>query len=231
MTGRVTRSILSRSQSDTTSEYFAKAAASAPSKQKRHMKIQYQLDTETEREITKSKGSEGFDLAKVKSEPIATTTAGATTRYPNRQPSEFFSRSDIPETAAGVKLEKLSDGETANIEKEILSAGCMNNDGNDAGNAGKGWEPASWREQLENIREMRKNKDAPVDTMGCTKICDRDAPPQVNRCTSSSSFTFFFTFSFTSAFSFTCTFVYFYLILPCTFTFTLTFYLFLLLYI
>ena len=41
------------------------------------------------------------------------------------------------------------------------------------------WEPPSWRPQLENIYEMRKNRDAPVDTMGCDVISDVQAAPEV----------------------------------------------------
>ncbi len=42
-----------------------------------------------------------------------------------------------------------------------------------------GWEPKDWNEMLDNIREMRKEKDAPVDSMGAEKICHHDAPPEV----------------------------------------------------
>ena len=41
------------------------------------------------------------------------------------------------------------------------------------------WEPPVWRCQLENINEMRKSRDAPVDTMGCDVISDALASPQV----------------------------------------------------
>ena len=40
-------------------------------------------------------------------------------------------------------------------------------------------EPGLWREQLANIQEMRKHKDAPVDTMGCDVISDQTASPEV----------------------------------------------------
>ncbi|XP_013407654.2 endonuclease III-like protein 1 [Lingula anatina] len=43
------------------------------------------------------------------------------------------------------------------------------------------WEPPNCWQQLDNIREMRKNRDAPVDTMGCDRISDQDAKPQVYR--------------------------------------------------
>jgi hypothetical protein len=42
------------------------------------------------------------------------------------------------------------------------------------------WEPKNWHEVVNNIREMRKQRDAPVDTMGCDKCTDESAPPEVN---------------------------------------------------
>lgn len=41
------------------------------------------------------------------------------------------------------------------------------------------WEPSNWHTMLNNIREMRKNMDAPVDNMGCHKCHDDNAPPEV----------------------------------------------------
>ena len=41
------------------------------------------------------------------------------------------------------------------------------------------WEPTSWKQQLENIKEMRIKRDAPVDVMGCDKLSDHDAHPEV----------------------------------------------------
>ncbi|XP_053897333.1 endonuclease III-like protein 1 isoform X1 [Malaclemys terrapin pileata] len=43
------------------------------------------------------------------------------------------------------------------------------------------WEPGNWRQQLDNIREMRRKKDAPVDQMGAEKCFDSSAPPEVMR--------------------------------------------------
>lgn len=42
------------------------------------------------------------------------------------------------------------------------------------------WEPDNWREVINNIREMRRQRDAPVDTMGCDKCADESAPPKVH---------------------------------------------------
>ncbi|KAK7112932.1 hypothetical protein V1264_012306 [Littorina saxatilis] len=47
--------------------------------------------------------------------------------------------------------------------------------------AKKKWEPPLWREQLANIVEMRKFKDAPVDSMGCDELYDKDAEPKTLR--------------------------------------------------
>ena len=41
------------------------------------------------------------------------------------------------------------------------------------------WEPTSWKQQLQNIKEMRQTKDAPVDVMGCDKLGDQKADPEV----------------------------------------------------
>ncbi|KAH9498386.1 hypothetical protein Btru_008142, partial [Bulinus truncatus] len=43
------------------------------------------------------------------------------------------------------------------------------------------WQPPKWLEQLRNITEMRKSRDAPVDTMGCDVISDSNASPEVFR--------------------------------------------------
>ncbi|XP_032524012.2 endonuclease III-like protein 1 [Danaus plexippus] len=43
------------------------------------------------------------------------------------------------------------------------------------------WEPPKWREFLINLRNMRANNDAPVDSMGCHMSMDEDAPPKVMR--------------------------------------------------
>uniref|UniRef100_A0A0B7A6W1 Endonuclease III homolog n=1 Tax=Arion vulgaris TaxID=1028688 RepID=A0A0B7A6W1_9EUPU len=40
------------------------------------------------------------------------------------------------------------------------------------------WYPPLWQEQLANIMEMRKKRDAPVDTMGCSVISDASATPK-----------------------------------------------------
>ncbi|XP_044731634.1 endonuclease III-like protein 1 [Chrysoperla carnea] len=41
--------------------------------------------------------------------------------------------------------------------------------------------PPFWEEMLNNIREMRKNQDAPVDTMGCDQCPDENASEKIIR--------------------------------------------------
>ncbi|XP_053327482.1 endonuclease III-like protein 1 [Spea bombifrons] len=43
------------------------------------------------------------------------------------------------------------------------------------------WEPNNWKRHLDNIREMRGRRDAPVDQMGAEKCFDHDAAPEVMR--------------------------------------------------
>ncbi|XP_011184684.2 endonuclease III-like protein 1 [Zeugodacus cucurbitae] len=43
------------------------------------------------------------------------------------------------------------------------------------------WEPQNWRLILENIRSMRTDVEAPVDTMGCHKCADNEADEKTQR--------------------------------------------------
>lgn len=48
----------------------------------------------------------------------------------------------------------------------------------DSENKKSKWHPKNWHEVVNNIREMRKQRDAPVDTMGCDKCADESASPE-----------------------------------------------------
>lgn len=43
------------------------------------------------------------------------------------------------------------------------------------------WEPNNWRQTLANIHEMRKERNAPVDTMGCDKCYDEYVDEKTKR--------------------------------------------------
>jgi len=45
----------------------------------------------------------------------------------------------------------------------------------------KNWSPSNWEAVYDNIREMRSDKTAPVDTMGCERAHDKNAPSHVQR--------------------------------------------------
>lgn len=46
----------------------------------------------------------------------------------------------------------------------------------------EGWEPVNWRPMLENIRRMRLERPAPVDSMGCDQFRDDvTVPPKTRR--------------------------------------------------
>ncbi|EDQ92333.1 uncharacterized protein MONBRDRAFT_2386, partial [Monosiga brevicollis MX1] len=42
-------------------------------------------------------------------------------------------------------------------------------------------EPAYWRQHIDNIRHMRRHRNAPVDSMGCETLTDPNTPPAVAR--------------------------------------------------
>lgn len=41
------------------------------------------------------------------------------------------------------------------------------------------WKPAKWEHQLDNIRLMRADRDAPVDRIGASKLAESTAPAKV----------------------------------------------------
>lgn len=65
-------------------------------------------------------------------------------------------------------------GTTASIKTEI---------DDNAGTSSKQtkFEPKNWEQMLRNIREMRKDRSAPVDTMGCHKCSDEDSDEKTQR--------------------------------------------------
>lgn len=85
-----------------------------------------------------------------------------------------------------LKTKLARDSSTDNGEKSeyfttILEEENKTGDVEDLGNKVSSWRPANWETTLDKIREMRKNKDAPVDSMGCDKCVDQDSKPEVAR--------------------------------------------------
>ena len=62
---------------------------------------------------------------------------------------------------------------------KMLQPKSVKKDTSTAQTQGSTWQPPNWREQLANIREMRKTRDAPVDSQGCEKTADESQSPEV----------------------------------------------------
>lgn len=68
-----------------------------------------------------------------------------------------------------------------NKSKKLVKEENGTNDIEDIAKNVETWKPLDWEATLDHIREMRKNSDAPVDSMGCDKCMDDSAPPEVLR--------------------------------------------------
>ncbi|KAH0809547.1 hypothetical protein GEV33_013245 [Tenebrio molitor] len=79
----------------------------------------------------------------------------------------------VPETSKGVRKNKSVKREHIKIESEGDEVPLVK--------SVKKAPPNDWEQVLANLREMRKNSDAPVDSMGCDKCQDETASPEVIR--------------------------------------------------
>lgn len=68
----------------------------------------------------------------------------------------------------------------AKVTPKRRKLGPMNEVVPDIEDCGEKWMPQNWSQVLANIREMRKDRSAPVDTMGCHKCSDHDADEKVS---------------------------------------------------
>ena len=71
------------------------------------------------------------------------------------------------------------EGSSDNDEGKVTAFKRRKNDRTKGQARALGWEPSNWREQLANIHEMRKSRDAPVDSQGCEKTADTSQSPEV----------------------------------------------------
>nr|XP_015215439.1 PREDICTED: endonuclease III-like protein 1 [Lepisosteus oculatus] len=101
-----------------------------------------------------------------------------------------FSSADAQKDPAAADPARRSQGSSSaegTSAKDRRRRGGVRPEYEPAGGPGRGdakkdrWEPAGWQKQLDNIREMRKGKDAPVDLMGAEKCFDDQASPKVMR--------------------------------------------------
>lgn len=97
-----------------------------------------------------------------------------------RDKLSFIKNENNGENASTSKFSNLREPE--NVLKSDKSNDLPSNydDGDVKINAKKvKWEPNEWMKQLDMIKEMRSNQNAPVDTMGCDSNLDDNLPPNV----------------------------------------------------
>ncbi|XP_050326039.1 endonuclease III-like protein 1 [Bactrocera neohumeralis] len=74
--------------------------------------------------------------------------------------------------------------QSVNIKEDVNERKDIHLDSNEANTKTESqdkWEPQNWRLILENIRAMRADAAAPVDTMGCHKCSDNEADEKTQR--------------------------------------------------
>ena len=82
-------------------------------------------------------------------------------------------------TLGGQRSNRSFVNELKGTKPEDVAAKKRKKDTSTAQTQGSTWQPLNWREQLVNIREMRKTRDAPVDSQGCEKTADESQSPEV----------------------------------------------------
>ena len=121
---------------------------------------------------TRSSGL-GYANIKVKEEPTSVATDLSEFAYSNsinKKDVKHEQKKQKAKKRAAIKQEKVE----IKYENEQTISGNTATEGKKARK-----EPQLWREQIQNIEEMRKFRDAPVDSMGCDVISDDKASPEV----------------------------------------------------
>ena len=112
------------------------------------------------------------------------TASGRQTRSTTRAAADALGKIKKP-VRKHVKIEYESENQDGGREqasdlKEVVAPKKRKKDTSVTKKQSSDWEPANWREQLANIREMRKLRDAPVDSQGCEKTADMNQSAEVS---------------------------------------------------
>ena len=110
------------------------------------------------------------------------TSKGRQTRSAAREAIAALSTNQKePRRHIKIEYEKRHEEGSSRDDKktEDVAAKKRKKDTSTAQTQGSTWQPPNWREQLANIREMRKTRDAPVDSQGCEKTADESQSPEV----------------------------------------------------
>lgn len=154
----------------------------------RHIKIEYESNNPIGHAVKKMKAQSSVKTStssKLSSAIISDPLETSENNIKIESGKRVLSEQDGKSKRIFVGKQKVGNSSKASVSKRETSTDCaMSEDTSDGHGKEKGkkneWEPVMWRAQLENLREMRKNKDAPVDSMGAEKICDSSAAPEVN---------------------------------------------------
>lgn len=89
---------------------------------------------------------------------------------------------DVESMKRGTKR-KSNDKKSSAMKTEAEASGKENESAPESNTDEKQakWEPKNWQQLLANIREMRKERNAPVDTMGCDKCYDENSDEKTKR--------------------------------------------------
>ena len=110
------------------------------------------------------------------------TSKGRQTRSAAREAIAALSTNQKePRRHIKIEYEKRHEEDSSRDDKktEDVAAKKRKKDTSTEQTQGSTWQPPNWREQLANIREMRKTRDAPVDSQGCEKTADESQSPEV----------------------------------------------------
>ena len=133
------------------------------------------------RELSEPMISLFSSISRMSSSPYFTSSGRQTRSAAREAISALSTRQKQPRRHIKVEYEKRRQEEDANDDNKIenVAAKKPKKEVSLAQAQTSGWEPANWREQLANIREMRKSRDAPVDSQGCEKTADVNQSPEV----------------------------------------------------
>ena len=98
--------------------------------------------------------------------PAEATLSRQTRSATSKQASKIKLDADVASESLNAKTKKIRKKVTVSVEENISS---------DHGS----WVPENWEAVLNNIRCMRKARDAPVDHMGAEKCADEAGSPEV----------------------------------------------------
>lgn len=129
------------------------------------IRIEKKLSSKEENPVTRKHIKVEYDENKGavgrKKEIKEKTVKQAKKRSSNEQSAA--TKTDKIKTEPKIKIEDSSSKDSVSLEKQVK------------------WEPKNWHQLLANIREMRKEKTAPVDTMGCDKCFDEYSDEKTKR--------------------------------------------------